>query len=284
MPSSAREWPVPGRLAQHCMNIMIFGLAAIALYLLAAMRTSGIGRQGAASLSGRSPTVVIAALALGAHAAVLYPETVTGSGINLGIFNAASLVAWIIALVLVALMPRRPLPSLSVVILPFAAVVLGCSLVFSQDHVVAHAPPGIALHIAMSLLAYSLFAIAALQAAYLAFAEHRLKQHAPVLRFLPPLPTMESLMFQLTGIAFVLLSIGLAFGAWYIVDVRGQHLSHKIFFSLLAWSVFAVLLAGRRLRHWRGRRAARYVIAGFALLAVGFFGSKIALELVLDRV
>lgn len=267
------------------MNITAFGLAAIVLYVLAAMRTSGIARHGAAGLTGRSPAFAIAALALAAHAVVLYPSTITGGGINLGLFNAASLVAWIIALVIVMLIPRRPLPSLCVVILPFAAAVLGVSLVFTQENVVtADAPAGIALHIAMSLIAYSLFAIAALQAIYLAFAERRLKQHEPVLRFLPPLPTMESLMFELTAIAFALLSVGLAIGGFYIEDVRGQHLSHKIFFSLLAWCVFAVLLAGRRLRHWRGRRAARYVIAGFALLAIGFFGSKIALELVLDRV
>ena len=99
----------------------------------------------------------------------------------------------------------------------------------------------------------------------------------------PPLADMERTLFQLTGIAFAALSCGLVIGVFYIEDIRGQHLSHKIVFSLLAWLTFAVLLAGRHWRHWRGRRAVKYVIAGFVLLALGFFGSKIALELILQR-
>ena len=65
------------------------------------------------------------------------------------------------------------------------------------------------------------------------------------------------------------------------VQPRAQHLAHKIFFSVLAWLAFALLLIGRYHWHWRGRRAVRFLVAGFGLLAVGFFGSKIVLELVL---
>ncbi|MGB1880918.1 MAG: cytochrome c biogenesis protein CcsA, partial [Gammaproteobacteria bacterium] len=60
-------------------------------------------------------------------------------------------------------------------------------------------------------------------------------------------------------------------------------LAHKIVFSILAWITFAVLLAGRHLWHWRGRRAVHLVLGGFVLLALGFFGSKVALELILER-
>ena len=266
------------------MNVIFFGLAAIALYITVAVQTSEIARTSTSGFTLKSPAGALALLAVTAHAMVLYPATITGAGINLGIFNAASLVAWIIALVVILTALRRPAHSLSVVILPFAALILGVSLIFSRERLLPAGSPGIAMHIALSLLAYSLFAIAALQAAYLAFAEHRLKRHAPVLRFLPPLPAMEQLLFQLTGVAFALLSAGLIIGGLYIEDVREQHLAHKIFFSLLAWLIFAVLLIGRYHWQWRGRRAVKYVIAGFVFLAVGFFGSKIALELILQRV
>ena len=66
-------------------------------------------------------------------------------------------------------------------------------------------------------------------------------------------------------------------------DMRAQHLTHKIFFSVLAWLTIAVLLVGRYHWHWRGRRAVKFLIAGFVMLALGFFGSKIVLELVLNR-
>jgi len=48
--------------------------------------------------------------------------------------------------------------------------------------------------------------------------------------------------------------------------------------------VFAVLLWGRWQRGWRGRIAVRYTLAGFLLLMLGYFGSKVVLELILHRV
>lgn len=263
------------------MNAFIFGLVAIALYLAAAVKSSEIARASATSVAPRPGAALVAFAAIGAHAAALYPMMVTGAGINLGIFSAASLVAWIIATIAILATLRAPVASLVVVILPFTAVIVGVSLLFSDQRLLSDLPAGLALHIGLSLIAYSLFAIATLQAFYLLFAARRLKAHAPVLRFLPPLAVMEQLMFQLTGIAFVLLSLGLAIGMHYIEDVRAQHLAHKIFFSVLAWLAFALLLVGRYHWHWRGRRAVRFLVAGFGLLAVGFFGSKIVLELVL---
>ncbi|MGE0483415.1 MAG: inner membrane protein YpjD [Gammaproteobacteria bacterium] len=265
------------------MNIVLFGLVAIVLYVTVALRSSTGTLAAAGGNTLRSPTVFLAFGALAAHALALYPMTFTAQGFNFGIFTAASLVAWLIAVITVLATTRRPVASLAVVILPFAAVVVALSLAFSHPHIIQEHAPGIALHIALSLVAYALFAIAAVQALYYAVAEHRLKSHHPVMNFLPPLTVMEQTMFQLTGIAFVLLSVGLALGVFYIEDVRGQHLAHKIVFSGLAWLTFAVLLAGRRWRRWRGRHAVKYVIGGTCLLALGFFGSKIALELILNR-
>src|SRR5690606_16133586 len=104
---------------------------------------------------------------LTAHAIALYPMMVTATGINLGVFSAASLVAWLIAAIALGASMRRPLASLAVVILPLAALAVALSLLFSHKHVVHPGSPGVTLHIALSLVAYSLFAIAALQAGYL---------------------------------------------------------------------------------------------------------------------
>ena len=264
------------------MNVFIFGLAAIVGYLTVAVKTSEIARP-APTKAPRTGTAVLAFMAVTAHALALYPMVVTASGINLGIFSAASLVAWLIATFVILATLHAPVASLNLVILPFTAAIVAVSLLFTDQRVLQHLPAGLALHIGLSLIAYSLFAIAALQAIYLSFAARRIKSHAPVLRFLPPLATMEQLMFQLTGIAFALLSLGLIVGVPYIQDVRAQHLGHKIVFSALAWLTFAVLIIGRYRWHWRGRRAVKFLIAGFVMLALGFFGSKFVLELVLHR-
>ena len=94
------------------MNVIYFGLAAIALYITVAVQTSEIARSSTGGPTLKSPTGILALLAVAAHAFVLYPTTVTGAGINLGIFNAASLVAWIVAVVVILSTWRRPLHSL----------------------------------------------------------------------------------------------------------------------------------------------------------------------------
>ena len=58
---------------------------------------------------------------------------------------------------------------------------------------------------------------------------------------------------------------------------------HKTVFSVLAWLVFAVLLAGRARFGWRGRQATRWLYTGTALLLLAYVGSRFVLEVVLHR-
>jgi len=264
------------------MLITLANLAAIATYIGAAF---GLARWPAPG-TRRHLALGLLAFAVAAHAAGLYPSTVMANGLNFSVFNAGSLVAWCIGLaMLLLLLKPHPVESLAVAVLPLVAAAVVVELAFpGARDVISNVPAGLHLHIALAIVAYSLFAIATLQAFFLAFAGRKLRRHQPVLHFLPPLPTMEAVMFQLTLLAFVLLTVSLALGAFYTADVQGQHLAHKIVFSLLAWLVFAVLVAGRWRYGWRGRHAVRYVSAGFMLLALAFFGTKIVLELILNRI
>ncbi len=261
----------------------VLGLLAITLYLAAAGRVAMAHR---ASTHIERPVRVqvysIAIVAVLLHATLLYQDTVTIEGLNLGVFNAASLIAWIVAVLLMSLSITRPLESLAVVLLPVAAFAVGLALLFPTTRILSEdAPQGLVVHVALSVAAYSLFSIANIQALALAIAEYKLQHHHPVMNFLPPLHTMEGTLFQITGIAFVLLTLSLLLAVVYTEDVVGQHLVHKIFFSVLSWIVFAVLLWGRWRFGWRGARAVRYVVGGSILLAVAYFGTKIVLELIL---
>ena len=82
---------------------------------------------------------------------------------------------------------------------------------------------------------------------------------------------------------FILLGLALATAFLFVDDLLGQHLLHKTVLSVFAWALFGVLLWGRWRRGWRGRTALRWTLAAFALLALGYFGSKLVLELILDR-
>ena len=57
----------------------------------------------------------------------------------------------------------------------------------------------------------------------------------------------------------------------------------KTVLSLVAWAFFAVLLYGRWRYGWRGRLAVRGALAGYALLVLAYFGSKLVLELILGQ-
>jgi ABC-type uncharacterized transport system permease subunit len=62
-----------------------------------------------------------------------------------------------------------------------------------------------------------------------------------------------------------------------------QHLVHKTALTLLAWVIYSTLLWGRYQLGWRSQTAVRFTLGGFALLVLAFFGSKLVLELVLQR-
>ena len=257
------------------------------LYLLAASITTGrqdrTHGQDAGALLSLPTGLGLAALAF--HALALVPMTLTGDGINVSVFNTASVVAWIVVVLMFVASLFFPLLSMSVVLLPLAAITLGLAMLFPSMRILpAELPVGLQLHVVLAVLAYSLFAIALLQALFFAVAERKLRAHHPIMHVLPPLMTMEAIMFQVTWLAFALLTISLVIGVPFVTDMMAQHLTHKVVFSAMAWGVFATLLWGRWRYGWRGRLAVRFVIIGSICLGIGFFGSKIVLELVLHRV
>jgi len=141
-------------------------------------------------------------------------------------------------------------------------------------------------HILISITAYSVLAMAALQSIVFALQEHQLRHKHPVraMRLLPPLQTMEELLVQLLTIGFFLLSLSLATGLMFVHDIFTQHLAHKTILSILAWVIFALVLCGRWSLGWRGQKLIRWTLSGFAILMLAYFGSKLVLELILHRV
>ena len=143
----------------------------------------------------------------------------------------------------------------------------------------------IQLHAAFSVFAFAVLSIAAAQALMLALQEHALKAH----RFggpsivLPAPRTMESMLFQLIGVGFGLLTLALLTGVLFVENLMAQHLVHKTVLSGLSWLVFGTLLWGRWRYGWRGRTAIRMTLSGMAVLLLAYFGSKLVLEILLSR-
>ncbi len=266
------------------MNTNLLSIAAIFFYLLTsvalAMRLGGCTSK----LSAHRRAVLLPGLvAVILHAAALYPELVTGQGFNLGFFNAASLIALLTMALLLLVSIWQPVESLGIPVFPVAAATLGLSALFPVKHPITDTSWQLDMHILFSVLAYSLFVLAAVQAVLLAIQDRHLRNRQPVgfVRALPPLQVMEKVLFQLLGAGFALLTIALLTGFFFLEDIFAQHLVHKTILSIAGWIIFGVLLWGRWRFGWRGRKAIRWTLIGFALLALAYFGSKLVLELIL---
>ncbi|MDD3518622.1 MAG: cytochrome c biogenesis protein CcsA [Chromatiales bacterium] len=266
----------------------ILGLLATLLYLAATGRLIYVLNRAShvQQTPARPPLITLWGTAVVLHALVLATEIFTPTGLSLGFFHALSMVAWLIALILLVASLRRPMEVLGVALLPFAAVALALGMAFPQATLISNLmDPGLKAHILLSLLAYSLLMIAAFQAILLATQNRHLHNHHPggFVRALPPLQFMESLLFQVIGLGFLLLSASLVTGFMFLDDIFAQHLVHKTALSIAAWCLFALLLWGRWQFGWRGRIAVRWTLGGFVALMLAYFGSKLVLELLLQR-
>ncbi len=271
---------------QTTMTPTLLNIIAIFLYILAGSLLSvRLSRATVTSHPRKDYIIVIGLLAVVTHLAALYPLLTTSGELNLGFFNAISLMSAVIALLLLVTACFRPVENLGIVILPLAAVAQLLDLSFPATHLLSPAEEGIKAHIILSITAYSLLSLAALQAILIAIQNRQLHNKRPggFIRALPPLQTMETLLFQMIAIGFILQTLSLLSGFLYVDNLFAQHLVHKTVLSLIAWFIFAALLWGRWRHGWRGRIAIRWTMWGFVSLVLAYLGSKLVLELILGR-
>ncbi|MGB0713129.1 MAG: cytochrome C assembly family protein [Gammaproteobacteria bacterium] len=263
------------------------GSLAVLLHLAASgLLLRRMSRTMSGSDPSRSPALVAAALAVLLHGLFAYSRLFTPAGLDMSFFNALSLAGWLVSTLLLALALRQPVENLGIAVFPIAAAALVLQLVIPGTDVrlIAVGSP-IQAHIVLSVMAYGTLSIAALQSILLAIQDRHLHAHRPggFVRALPPLRTMESMLFQMIAMGFALLSLALLSGVLFLEDIFAQHLVHKTVLSIAAWGVFAILLWGRWQSGWRGRTAIRWTLGGFGALLLAYFGSKFVLELILGR-
>jgi ABC-type uncharacterized transport system permease subunit len=263
------------------------GLLAIILYLLASIMLVRRLVSGAEVPGCQRTAIMLVSIGAAAvHAVFLYPGILQESGLNLGFFYAASLIALTAALLLVLATVSEPVENLGIGVFPLAALSIGLVLAWPEQHILTDASAWqLDTHILTSLLAYSTLGLAVIQAILLAIQDRHLLNRKPggFIRALPPLQVMENLLFQMITIGFTLLTLSLVTGVLFLEDIFAQHLAHKTALSIMAWGIFGILLWGRWRFGWRGRTAIRWTIGGFIFLMLAYFGSKFVLELVLSR-
>lgn len=200
-----------------------------------------------------------------------------------GFAPALSVMLWIVLAVYALERLHRQSPRVGRILAEMAAVSVLLAWIFpGQVH------PGMGqglapLHWVLGLASYGLFGAALLHAVYLRLAEKKMRRHGPGAALMSPgipLLKLESLTLRFVLAGFVVLSLTLILGALFAQPWRWDH---KTLLSLMAWGVFAVLLAGRHWLGWRGKTAISWLYVGSALLFLAYVGSRFVLEVVLQR-
>lgn len=268
----------------------VFSLSSILVYAIATALVLRSVFSPQAAVSEHKPNslsfLVPAGIAALLHTASLFEDFWNRHGMNFSLMSTASLVILIIVIILLTTAINKPVEKLGIVIFPLAAFIQILKLSLPQQtHLIEEISGGMEIHILSSILAYSILNIAAIQAVLLAFQDRQLHRHGnnPLITSLPPLQTMESLLFQMIGAGLILLTVSLTSGMLYVQDLFAQHLAHKTILSIFAWVLFFVLLIGRVIYGWRGQIAIRWTLGGFISLMLAYFGSKMVLEIILER-
>jgi len=235
----------------------------------------------------RTVAVVITCAGVLLHSAAQFKHWSVPGAVEISILTILSLCALAIVLLLVvSLLLTKPLFDAGLVALPLATIVLLLEMLLTAPvTALTSGSPEITTHILSSVMAFGVLSIAGVYALFVALIDHFLRQHHlnKLMRTLPALDMLENLLFQLITVGFVLLTLSLGTGLLFVNDLFAQHLAHKTILSIIAWLIFGTLLWGRRYRGWRGRVAVRMTLAGIALLLLSYFGSKLVLEVLLER-
>jgi ABC-type uncharacterized transport system permease subunit len=251
---------------------------------LGAMRPDGSAERF--NLQAWQKLAIPGVLAL--HGILLYRSAFGTSGINLSLGNAVSLIVWVTVLIYWLGSFYFRLGVLQTLILSISAIcVILPWLLPAAKPLDYSGMTAFKVHLVMSVLAYSLFTIAALHAGLMAIVEKRLHRgNLPaLLRDLPPLMAMETLLFRMILTGFVLLTLTLISGVFFSEALFDKpfELNQKNVFGFLSWAIFGALLAGRWVYGWRGRTAVRWTLAGFTVLLFAYVGSKLLLEVLMQH-
>ena len=270
------------------MPNILLALIAVAAYGVLAARFWRAQARGEGDILSRGAAGHLVLIPLAMHGYLLAQNVFADGGFNLSTTNALSLIVWLTLLVYSVARFFYPIGGLQALVLPLAAVTVLLPELFPSAHQLENTGLfAFKAHIAAAMLAYSLFTIAMLHAVLISQVEKRL-HHATlprILQSLPPLLTMETLLFRMIATGFVLLTLTLASGAVFSEEIFGKawQFNHKVLFGFVSWGVFAVLLWGHHFYGWRGRTAVRWTVSGFIFLLLAYLGSKFVLEVLLHR-
>lgn len=274
-----------------------YELLPSALYLLLLLFLS-FGPKGKDKPSESSPLIqAFILLALLVHGMQLHDSVFTPQGFVFGFAQDLSLIAWVGLAFYWFQSWFLPISSLRWLAVLFA---FACSLLPSLFPGTLISPravsdPWFKGHFIVATISVGLLSLAAMHAMLMSIQDRALHRQLAIvpngrvahwLEDLPPLMTMENLLFNLLYVGFTLLSLTVFSGLLFSQTLFGRPLvfDHKTIFALISWFLFAGLLLARWRVGLRGRAAIRWVLSAYFALLLAYVGSRFVLEVILQRV
>ena len=226
---------------------------------------------------GRVLFFSLSAIALFIHASLLHRWIDISAGQNLTLVNVLSLMTWLSALVALLIALRiKVLDNLSLFLYPVAIIVILLASLSNAHYIMPMADrPKELIHALLSILTFAVLVLAAMQALILSIQNSLLHSNRfAILNRLPPLESMENVLFQLIWAGFVLLTTVLISSWLFFPDKMMTLFFDKTLLSLAAWIIFAVLLLGRSCLGWRGGIAIKWTLGGMIVLCIAYFGTR----------
>jgi ABC-type uncharacterized transport system permease subunit len=222
----------------------------------------------AGHVKARRLAVVLVAIAFAAHGTDIAWRGVEHVHPAESVREALGFLAWILCGGYLLASVRYRLTLGGVVVMPVALVLL----VAARLSPAGDAPDRLSvlgrIHISLATVGVGLFALAsALSAIYLAEDRALKTQKLDGVAFKDggaPLSALDRLSHRLVWIGFPIFTIALVLGAVWVASL-GESLDRIEYpLALVTWLAFATLLVARQIYGWRGKRAAKLTLAGFA--------------------
>jgi cytochrome c-type biogenesis protein CcsB len=185
--------------------------------------------------------------------------------------------------VLTVVLRRRDLPFLGVLVTGFAVLALAAGLLvfFIQADGVQPALDSywLVIHVGVAITATGVFLVAFAASVLQLLRDSRAHGSTvlggPAWRWLEAMPRpaeLEALSFRLNAVGFVLWTFTLIAGAIWAEHAWGRYWGWdpKEVWTFVIWVVYAAYLHARTTRGWGGRRAAWFVVVGFACVIANF--------------
>lgn len=221
--------------------------------------------------------------AAGVHGIEILARSVSIGHLAIASFDEGlSFLAWTVTVTYLLLNRRYSLSVLGAVVAPLGF--LFTLIAFTVTSGTSELPPvlrsaWLPVHVTLAFVGNAVFALAFATSLLYLFEDNRLKAKRPsqLRRLFPSLERLDELNYHLLAWGFPFLTLGIVSGAIWAHFAWGRFWSWEAreIWSVVTWSLYAMLLHARVTGGWRGRRAAKLTILSFAVLAMSFVSANL---------